>query len=96
MLNSKKFHYPWAKESARLRKKAKQEGWSSVQYYDNGYYFGYLKARGPKWSQVVILVWRKKKVGKELDALTGKTIPIYKGKYGSTVKRFLNACVKQH
>ena len=59
MLNSKKFHYPWAKGSARLRKKAKQEGWSSVHYYDNGYRFGYLKARGPKWSQVVILAWRK-------------------------------------
>ena len=94
MLKHKKFKYPWTNASARLRKKAKENGWPSIHYYHNGYRFGYLKARGPKWSQVVILAWRKKKVGKELDAFTGKTISIYKSKYDSTTKRILNTFVQ--
>jgi hypothetical protein len=94
MLKHKRFKYAWTNASARLRKKAKQKGWPSINYYDNGYRCGYLKARGPKWSQVVILAWRKIKVGEELDALTGKTISIYKSKYDSTAKRILNTFVK--
>ena len=96
MLKHKAFKDPWTNASARLRKKAKQEGWSMIEYYENGYRFGYLKARGPKWSQVVILNYRKIKVGEERDALSGKIISLYKGKYDSTAKRILNTFVKHH
>ena len=88
------FKYSWLPALKRLKRAAKKEGWPLVDYYDNGYHVGWLKAQGPKWSQVVVLDYRKKKVGEKLDALTGKMIPVYKGKDVPVTKRMLNTLVK--
>ena len=96
MLKHKAFKDPWTNAAARLKKKAKEAGWPMVEYYHNGYRFGYLKARGTKWSQVVSLNYRQKKVGEELDTLSGKIISLYKGKYDLIPKRILNTFVKSH
>ncbi len=96
MHKSKKFRDPWAPASARLKRKAKQEGWPSVSYYENGYRYGYFKKCGSKWSQIITLGYRKKKIGDELDTLTRKIVPVYKSKYVPVTKRILNTHVKHH
>ncbi len=82
--------YPWTPASKRLKRLAKKEGWPHIQYYDNGYRCGYLKSQGRKWSQIVILDYKKKKVGDEIDELTNKVKPVYEGKYAPSTKKILN------
>lgn len=82
--------YPWTPAMKRLKRLAKKEGWLDIQYYDNGYRWGYLKSQGRKWSQVVILDYRKKKVGEKIDELTKKMKPVYKGEYTPVTKKILN------
>ena len=89
-----KFKYSWLTALNRLKRTAKKEGWPLVDYYDCGYRVGWLKAQGPKWSQVVVLDYRKKKVGEEIDELTKKIKPVYKGKKVPVTKRMLNTLVK--
>ncbi len=85
-----KWVYPWTSASKRLKRLAKKEGWPAIRYYDNGYRWGYLKSQGRKWAQVVILDYKKKKVGEEIDELTKRVKPVYKGKHAPATKKILN------
>lgn len=87
---------PWTAPLKRLKRKAKKEEWPIVTYWNDGWHYGYLKKRGPKWSHVVILVYRKKKVGERVDELTRELIPIYKTKYTGVTKRVPSAHVKPY
>jgi hypothetical protein len=86
----KKQVYPWTPAMKRLKRLAKKEGWLHITYYDNGYRWAYLKSQGRKWSQIVIVDYKKKKVGEEVDELTKKMKPVYKGVYTPVTKKILN------
>ena len=88
--------YPPTAALKRLKRKAKKEEWPPVAYWNDGWHYGYLKKRGPKWSHVVILAYRKKKVGERVDELTRELIPIYKSKDTAVTKRVPSAHVKPY
>lgn len=92
----KTYTYPWTPALNRLKRKAKKEGWPIVTYWNNGWDYGYLKKRGPKWAHVVIHASRKKKVGERVDELTRELVPVYKNNYTFVTKRVSSAHVKPY